>query len=138
MSRVLAVDWGTRRVGLAVSDPMGFLARPLPTARVGSAAQVVDVVDAAARQESADELLLGLPLHMEGDEGTSARRVRDLGAALSERGWTVRYRDERLTSEDALAWLRERGETRPEKTRVDQVAALLLLQGFLEDGETHA
>ncbi len=131
MSRVLSVDWGTRRVGLAVSDPTGLLARPLPTRSVRSARETLEAVLAAARAEEADEVVVGLPLNMDGSEGVSAERARKLGEALRDRGCAVHYLDERLTSEAAAGVLRERGETRPAKERVDQMAALLLLEEFL-------
>lgn len=139
MSRILAVDWGSRRVGLAVSDPSRLLARPLPTLQVKSAREARERIAAQARKEGADSILLGLPLHMGGEEGTSARRVRKLGEALRQDGFTVLYRDERLSTEDAVRWLAERGERRPPKGRIDQVAALLLLQGHLdaEEREPH-
>jgi putative Holliday junction resolvase len=132
LSRVLAVDWGTRRIGLAVSDPGGTLARPLDTLRVKSAADAARKVAEVARAEEAETILVGLPLHLPGDEGPSAERARRLGEALAALGFWVYYEDERLTSEDALRFLRERGERRPPKERIDQVAALLLLQAFLD------
>ncbi len=133
MSRVLAVDWGTRRVGVAVSDPSGLVARPLATLRVTSARDAREKVAGLARREEADLVLIGLPLNMDGTEGPAAARARALGASLGESGLPVRFLDERLTSDDARRWLREQGETRPERERVDQVAALLLLQEFLSD-----
>lgn len=132
MSRVLAVDWGTRRVGLAVSDPTGLLARPLPTLSVRGARHAEELVTETARREEADLVVLGLPLNMDGSAGDSAARARALGAALVRAGFSVDYVDERLSSEEAVLYLRERGETRPPKTRVDQIAALLLLQEYLE------
>lgn len=132
MSRVLAVDWGTRRVGLAVSDPTGLLARPLPTLAVRGARDAEAQVLETARREEADLVVLGLPLNMNGSPGESAARARALGDALERAGYPVDYVDERLSSEEAVHFLRERGETHPAKTRVDQVAALLLLQEYLE------
>jgi putative Holliday junction resolvase len=136
VSRILAVDWGSRRIGLAVSDPTRRLARPLPTLRVASAREAVERVAETARTEEAGTLLLGLPLHMGGEEGTSARRARKLGESLAAFGFEVLYRDERLSSEDAKRWLSERGERRPPRERIDQVSALLLLQEHLDaEGE---
>lgn len=129
---VLAVDWGTRRLGLAVSDPLGTLARPLPTLQVRGAADAQTQILAALETHEAASVLLGLPLNMDGSEGPSAVRVRALGAALIAAGCRVGYTDERMSSEDAMTFLRERGERRPEKARVDQVAALLLLQAYLD------
>ena len=80
---------------------------------------------------TAEVVLIGLPLNMDDTEGPAAARARALGAARESHGFAVRFQDERLTSDDARRWLRERGETRPASGRVDQVAALLLLQEFL-------
>ena len=131
MSRVLAVDWGTKRVGLAVSDPTGTVARPLPTLLVRSARDAAEQVLAAARREGAERVVVGLPWNMDGSGGDSARRARRLGEALRAAGLAVEYLDERLTSEEAREFLRERGETRPARERVDQVSALLLLREYL-------
>jgi putative Holliday junction resolvase len=88
----------------------------------------------AAEREGADAILIGLPLRYSGEEGASARKARALGDALTGRGFTVIFRDERSTSEEARGFLRERGESRPAPERVDQVAALLLLQDYLDAG----
>jgi putative Holliday junction resolvase len=110
-----------------------LLARSLPTLIVASARDALEKVEVAARKEGVQTVLVGLPLHLHGEEGSSARRARRLGDGLAEKGFTVLYRDERLTSEEALDYLRRRGEKRPEKARIDQVAALILLQEFLDE-----
>ena len=138
MSRVLAVDWGTRRVGLAISDPTGLLARPLPTAQVTGARDALRAVSEVAREERVDTVLLGLPLHASGEEGESASRVRRMGKSLTTRGFEVIYRDERWTSVDADAFLEERGERNPGPGRRDQVAALILLDAYLREASDHA
>jgi putative Holliday junction resolvase len=132
VSPFLAVDWGTKRLGLAVSDPTGLLARALPTLMVDTPGQAALSIAEIAHAEGANTIILGLPLNMNGSEGTSARSARELGGALEQVGFTVTYHDERLTSEEALEYLRQQGVTRPEKERVDQVAALLLLQNYLD------
>ena len=132
MSRILAVDWGRRRIGLAVSDPTGTVVRPLPTLNVTTPADAVRGVTAAAEKEEASTVLLGLPLNMDGGEGASAREVRALGESLAAEGLSVIYHDERMTTEAAREYLRSRGERRPDKSRLDQVAALLLLENYLE------
>lgn len=128
-------------MGLAVSDPSRRVARPLPTLEVRTPEEACRGVARAAGTETAELILIGLPLNVEGDEGPAAAGARSLGRSLEKKGFRVLYRDERWTSEDALEFLRERGERRPPKTRIDQVAALLLLQGYLDsltDGEERA
>jgi len=132
VTRVLAVDWGSRRVGLAVGDATARLARSLPTLSVTGLKDAVRQVDAAARAEDAGLILIGLPLHDSGDESPSSAAARRLGGALAARGHRIAYHDERLTSDRARDLLAERGETRPAPGRVDAVAAALLLQEYLD------
>ena len=132
MSRILAVDWGTRRIGLAVSDLTETLARPLPTLIISSPKDAVRGILNAARGEEAETILVGLPLNMDGGEGSSVKRARALGSALEHEGFSVVYHDERLTTETAKKYLLSRNVRRPDKSRLDQVAALLLLENYLE------
>jgi putative holliday junction resolvase len=141
VSRVLAVDWGTKRLGLAVSDPSRRIARPLPTLQIHSAALGLRGVLDTARREEADTVLIGLPLHLSGAESASSRAARRLGEALRDRGLEVIYVDERLSSEEARRFAQERGEPRGTKDRVDQLAAVMLLQEYLNSqsgGGAHA
>ena len=131
MTRVLAVDWGTRRVGLAVSDS-GALARSLAPLTVRSRADAVGKIRRVAADEAVDTIVVGLPLDMDDGEGASAKQARKLGRALEREGFRVVFQDERLTSERARELLAERGETRPAPGRVDAVAAAVLLQDFLD------
>jgi putative Holliday junction resolvase len=132
VTRILGVDWGTKRVGVAVSDPGRHLARPLPTLSPSTPDEAVRGIVRAARDAGAQTVLVGLPLHMNGEEGASARKARRLGEALEKAGLTVIYRDERLTTEEALELLRQQGDRRPDRERVDQMAALVLLQDYLD------
>lgn len=135
MGRVLAVDWGTRRVGVAVSDETRSLARTLPTLNVASGGQTVEKLVALAQELEVDTLVIGFPVHMSGREGEGAQKVLRLAAKLGELLPQVRILtwDERLTSHQAEEILRERGERlRGNKGRLDQVAAAVLLQCFLD------
>jgi putative Holliday junction resolvase len=134
VTRILGIDWGTKRVGVAVSDPGRHLARPLPTLLASTPEEAAQGVLQAAREADAETVLVGLPVHMNGEEGASARKARRLGAALEKAGLTVIYRDERLTSEEARERLRQQGDRRPARERVDQMAALVLLQDYLDAG----
>ena len=132
MSRILAVDWGTRRVGLAISDESAMLARSLPTLSVRGIKDAVRQVDAVARESEAGTIVVGLPVHDSGAESESSAAARRLGGALAARGHRVVYLDERLSSEKAREILADRGDTRPQPGRVDAVAAALLLQEYLD------
>ncbi len=137
MSRALGIDYGERRIGVAVSDPTGTIAQPLPTIqrRRGKRppyAQIVSVAD----QYEVGIIVIGLPLDAEGDEGSAAAQVRGFGEALERRaGIPVTFWDERLTSVRArreLSRLDLPASARREKARVDAVAAALILQAYLD------
>ena len=132
MTPILGVDWGTQRIGMAVSDPLRRLARPLPTLSVTTPIDAVHGVIRTAREAGVREVLMGLPVHMNGEEGVSAQKARRLGEALEKEGFSVVYHDERLSSEEARDVLRQQGDHRPDKARLDQMAAVVLLQNYLD------
>jgi putative holliday junction resolvase len=132
--RVLGIDPGARRIGLALSDPEGRFALPLEAVQVRGVEQTVQRLAAEAVRLSAERLVVGLPLRMDGSEGESARLARKLGERLhAATGLPVVLWDERLTTraaERALAEAGTRGARR--KQAVDSVAAALLLQSYLD------
>lgn len=132
--RVLGIDPGARRVGLALSDDDGVIASPHATLTVKSSAAVAAQVAEVARALGVEQLVIGLPLQLDGREGEAARRARVLAAQISERcALPIAMWDERLSTRAAERALREGGK-RGEKQRalVDQVAAALLLQSWLD------
>lgn len=132
MPRILAVDWGERRVGLAVSDPTGILASGLDTLEVRGPADAVAQVRDAAREVEADAIVVGLPLLLSGERGTAAQAAEAFAAQLAEvTGLPVSTWDERLTSSLASRRMQERGEKRRAKGRIDQDAAIALLESWL-------
>lgn len=133
MPRILAVDWGERRIGLAVSDDLGILATGLPTLEIRGEAEAVARVADTIRTVEADSVVVGLPLTLKGERGEAARAVERFAEALRrETPVVVSLYDERLTSALAERRMRERGEkSRGRKGRVDQGAAVALLEGWL-------
>jgi putative Holliday junction resolvase len=138
--RILAVDDGRRRIGLAVSDPSGTLARPAETVagHDDPAAAAREVVAAIARIEAGDEplgaIVVGLPLRLDGTPNEQTEHARALAAELKRlTGRDVILRDERLTSREAESRLavRER-DWRVRKKRLDAAAAAVLLQEYLD------
>ncbi len=132
--RILAVDWGRRRIGLAVSDPLGIIATPLPTLVVrGRADGLARVAEAVAAAE-AERVVVGLPLHLSGERGEAAHEAEAFAAALAARcGVPVETWDERLTSAMSQRRLREQGvRTGHAKGRVDAGAAVALLESYLQ------
>ncbi len=132
--RLLAIDYGEKRIGLALSDPSGMIASPAGfiERRAGKRAPVAEIVRRAEEME-AKGFVLGLPLDGEGEETERCAQVRTIGAALAERtGLPVRYVDERFTTAAALRRVREMGgSTAGRKGDVDAMAAAVLLQHAL-------
>jgi putative Holliday junction resolvase len=136
MGRVMAVDPGSLRVGVAVSDPTGTIARPLTTVPAEPAATLAERLLALAREQEADRLVVGLPRRMDGGQGPEARAARALARELRHAGGlTVTLVDERLTSVAAERALLATGASRARRRELsDQVAAALILQSYLDGG----
>jgi len=132
--RVLAIDYGSQRIGLALSDPTGTLARPLPFLPAKTDAKLAREIAVLAEKEQVELLLLGLPRHMNGSLGEAAAKVQAFAAALGQ-ATPVRIKliDERLSTVQASRQLQEAGKnTRAQRTRIDSEAAAVLLQGYLD------
>src|SRR5262249_3801524 len=131
--RILAVDWGERRIGLAVSDALGILATGLPTLEIRGEAEAVAKVADTLREGEADSVGVGRPLTLAGGRCEAARAVGRFAAALrQETSVPVSLYDERLTSALAERRMHELGEkARRHKGRVDQGAAVALLESWL-------
>ena len=134
MSRILAVDWGERRIGLAISDPTGLIAGGLDTLEVRGAADAIERVARVAAEQEAERIVVGLPLRMSGERGEAATRATRFAAAIATRtGLPVDTYDERLTSALSARRLRETGvRTGHARARVDQGAAVALLESYLQ------
>ena len=133
--RLLAVDWGEKRIGLALSDPSQTLAQPLATLtrRVGKRfpmRQLKSLLD----EHQPVGIIVGLPLTGEGDEGEAAQAARAMGDAIAAKsGLPVTYVDERMTSARAhRAITAMGGGLKGRKAEVDQLAATVLLQHYLD------
>lgn len=137
MPRILGIDYGTRRIGLALSDPTATIAQPLPTLvrRAGKRPPVSAIVQIALENQIS-EIVLGLPLDLSGEENAWSAEVRAFGAKLAGRtGAPVHYLDERMTSvqaEQAVRGIGLKKRDRESKERVDAAAAMLILQHYLD------
>lgn len=131
MSRILGVDYGTKRVGLAISDGIGLTARPLD---VVDRKELSETLQALAAEYDIDLVVVGLPTGLRGVEGDSAAGARQLGTEIGETtGIDVVYVDERFTSRMAESALLESGmKRRDRKETVDKVAAAIILQTYLD------
>lgn len=132
--RILAVDLGRRRIGLAVSDPLGLTAQGLPSLQRGP--DPVGQVLATCRKWEVDAVVVGLPLNMDGTRGPAARAAEEFATALaSHSGLPVATWDERLSSVAAEKVLIEGGVRRGKRRQeglIDRGAATVILQGYLE------
>ncbi len=135
--RLVAVDYGTKRVGLALADPLRMFARPHGAFSPGAAVEELRRIHA---EEGIETIVVGWPLTLEGEEGAATERVQQyinrLRNALPA-GIRIVKRDERLTSEMAKDALREAGARRTgryeeDRGRVDAAAAALILQDYLD------
>jgi len=132
--RVLAVDPGAKRVGLAVSDPTGTIAQPLSTLPAEPADTLAERLAGVAKQNDVKRIVGGLPLRMDGSHGPEARSAQALAAALRKASrLPVELVDERLTTAAAERSLIAGGVKRATRRQtVDRVAAALLLQTHLD------
>ena len=131
--RIVALDVGDRRIGIAVSDPLGITAQPIETyTRVGYGPDVKHIAAICAQYET-DQILCGLPRNMDGTQGFQVEKVREFAAKLEELGLVIAYYDERMTTMLAEGALLEANMRRDDrKKKVDMVAAVMILQSYLD------
>ncbi len=133
--RVLGVDVGTVRVGLAMSDPTGTLASPLETLRRAKDRSDIDRLAALVVEHEVTEVVVGEPVHLSGASGASAQDASDYAQELADRipDVPVILIDERLSTVTAASHLREGGiDSRRQRGVIDQAAAVVILQQFLD------
>jgi putative Holliday junction resolvase len=141
--RTLAIDLGTRRVGLALSDEGGRFATPYDVLAVNRADQALDPILKVIEKEGVERVVVGLPLNMDGTTGPAARSAAQWGRLLAARcGKPLVYVDERLSSFDAEQQLIDRKRAGEKLTRqrkkqqLDALAAASFLQAFLDERVT--
>ena len=132
--RVLGLDVGSRRIGIAVSDPLGITAHGLETLQRTNKRHDFGHLQRLIREYEIKEIVVGLPLRMSGDEGTQSEKMRAFAEELNKKlKITVHLWDERLTSAEANRFLRETELSIEKRGRaVDRMAAVLILQGWME------
>lgn len=132
--RILGVDYGTVRIGLSLSDPGGILAHSMKVIQRQGDSQAAREIADVVRDEKVGKIIVGLPLHMNGDEGERARQCRAFARRLEKlTGVCTEMYDERLTSVQAERVLIAADVSRKRRKQVvDAMAATLLLQGYLD------
>jgi putative holliday junction resolvase len=134
-ARIAAFDVGQSRIGIAVTDALGLTVRPLLTIYCKTPKADLKSIGRLIRKHGIAEAVVGNPLHMSGEQSPQAARAQAFAEALrAEFGVPVHLCDERLTTHEAHLLLDEAGHARgPERRRIiDQVAAVLILESFLE------
>ena len=135
VGRVLAIDIGDKRIGIAISDPTRTIAQPLTTlTRRAGKRFPMQQLRSILSAYSPSTIVIGLPLTEEGDEGDRAQEARSIGELITTKsGLDVCYVDERMSTSRALRAVREMGgRTRGRKQDVDSLAATVILQRYLE------
>ena len=137
MKRIIAIDYGDARTGVAVSDLTGTLAGEALTIQEWNAEKLAQRLAFFARERDAEKLVLGLPKNMDGTEGPRAEKARQFKALLEEAsGLPVILWDERRSTIEAHAILHAAGKKeKKHRANVDAVAATLLLEGYLASGK---
>ena len=132
--RILAVDYGERRTGVAVSDELGITAQGLDTIEIADESEILSRVAHLAEDTNADKVVIGLPLNMDGSESEKSEKVRQFGAQLEEiTKKPVVFWDERMTSMQAKRVMQELEiKTYKNKPLVDKISATLILQEYLK------
>jgi len=133
--RVICLDIGEKRIGVAVTDPLDLTAQAVETIWTKGferdAARVLELCD----QYKTDRVLCGLPLNMDGSEGFQAQRSRQFADYLAAKGLQIRFQDERMTTRQARGVLLEADVRRSKRKQyIDQLAATYILQSFLDAG----
>lgn len=137
--RIMAIDYGDARTGVAVSDPTGLLTGYTTVIQSHRAEEVAAEVARIVREQGVEELVMGFPRNMDGTEGPRAELYRTFAGRLEETvGMPVRLWDERRTTIEAHAILHESGKRmKAHKKNVDAVAASLILEGYLTYRRNH-
>lgn len=138
MARVLGIDFGSARIGLAVSDPQGLTAQPLDVVAAGD--DVAEAIAARARELDVSEIVVGIPLRMNGEHGPEADAAESFAQRLEAlTKLPVRRWDERLSTVEATRVMRGGGaRAKQQRGVVDKVAAAIVLGAYLESRRAQA
>ena len=137
--RILALDLGKKRIGLALSDALGITAQGLPTLERTNIREDLTELERLITENEVTLILMGQPLHMSGREGRQVEYARDFADRLAKRtGVEIRFWDERLTTVEALRVLKDSGISIEKRARaVDRLSAVILLESYLDtEGES--
>ncbi len=134
LTRILGIDFGEKRIGLAISDPLGFTAQGINTLPHTGLKNVIEALAEVCRQHEVREIVIGLPVNMNGSLGPKAKEILELVPRLEKKlDLPVKTWDERLSTRQVGRLMIEGGVSREErKKKSDRLAAVLILQSYLE------
>ncbi len=133
VGRLLGVDHGDRRIGLALSDPIPMIASPLKTVTVNNNQEAIDSILGIVKEYEVVLVVIGLPIGMKGQETAQTNHVRKFADSIIKYGIKVALQDERLTSVSAKrSLLEQQKKASKNKGLVDQTAAAILLQQYID------
>ena len=133
MSRILAIDFGERRIGLAISDPLGITAQGLPTIDTRKTKDILSYIRSIIEEKNVTMIVVGMPKNMNGSIGFKGEEVKKFIDRLTQKtSVKVIAWDERLTSVQSLKSMREMGTKQKKKEAVDRISATLILQSYLD------
>lgn len=131
--RILSIDYGSSRVGFAVSDPLHIIATPLKTIKNISIQNLLENINQIVKELDIETIVVGLPLGMNGKETKQTKSVREFSDSLIKNNYRVILEDERLTTVIAKKEIiKQNINTGKNKTLIDQTAAALILQNYLD------
>ena len=132
VGRLLGVDHGDRRIGLALSDPIPMIASPLKTLTVNNNQEAIDEILTIVKEHNVVLVIIGLPIGLKGQETAQTKHVIKFAGELTKNGIEVAMQDERLSSVSAKrSILEQQKKTRKNKGLIDQTAAAILLQQYI-------
>ncbi|PID27768.1 MAG: Holliday junction resolvase RuvX [Candidatus Cloacimonadota bacterium] len=134
MFRLLGIDFGTVRIGLALSDPLKIISKPFKTLPNENIEQVTASLKKIIKEESVGEIILGLPVNLDGDDTQKTKEVRIFKEQLEkEINIPIHFQDERYTSSDAHTVIKKMKMTPQEGRKIiDQIAASFILRNYME------
>lgn len=133
LMKILGIDYGSRRIGLAISDELGITARPLAVIERKNLDRDLDILENMARESNVEQIVLGLPLRLDGTRGIQCEKVEKFAAALRERtALPIILWDEALSTWEADELMISAGiKSKKRRKMVDKIAAGIILQSYL-------
>ena len=133
MGKILAIDMGTKRIGIAISDPLRMISSPFSIIQFTGADELVKQIKEIAKKNDVNKIIIGLPIREDGNEGPGCIVSKKMGERLRNEGFDTILWDERYSSKIAEYYLRECGiKHKDTKDKLDSLSASVLLESYLQ------